>query len=264
MPAWNEIDIGTLEIELLRILSEREWLEQKELQRKLEKEFQVSYTSEKAKRWTDRVSGKLIAMERYKGLVKHLRSGSPQAWKITEYGKSYLLQNSNYELHGIEENDRDNLQLNSGMDKETEFEPHSLEEAREYAIKTILMRRGQSEFREKLLKKYGCCLTIGCNAKEALEAAHVKAYASGGRNHLSNGLLLRSDIHTLFDVGMISIDSQHWVIKISNSLKETSYEELSEKKVFYSTVLSQLLDKNAKDALNFRLKNILEGRQLFC
>ena len=38
-----------------------------------------------------------------------------------------------------------------------------------------------------------------------LEAAHIKPYSVGGKHELSNGLLLRSDLHRLFDLGYVTI-----------------------------------------------------------
>mgnify|MGYP002401339550 CR=1 FL=1 len=38
-----------------------------------------------------------------------------------------------------------------------------------------------------------------------LQAAHIKPYSEGGTHDLRNGLLLRSDIHTLFDLGYVTV-----------------------------------------------------------
>jgi putative restriction endonuclease len=40
----------------------------------------------------------------------------------------------------------------------------------------------------------------------ALDAAHIKPYASGGIHEVSNGILLRRDIHSIFDAGYATID----------------------------------------------------------
>ena len=48
-----------------------------------------------------------------------------------------------------------------------------------------------------------------------LEAAHINAYAHGGPHQLSNGLLLRSDLHTLFDRGYITVDPSEAKIVVS-------------------------------------------------
>ena len=45
-------------------------------------------------------------------------------------------------------------------------------------------------------------------------------------NHVSNGLLLRADIHTLFDLNLIGIDPDSMKVVIGEQLRETCYEEL--------------------------------------
>jgi hypothetical protein len=93
-------------------------------------------------------------------------------------------------------------------------------EARERWVK-VLARYGQPEFRRKLLEAYGGrCAVTGTAIERVLEAAHVKPYASEGESRVSNGLLLRSDIHALFDAYLLSIDPKTYKIKVSNTLRD--------------------------------------------
>ena len=68
-------------------------------------------------------------------------------------------------------------------------------------------RRGQGEFRSGLLAKYGenCAITGACPAV-TLEAAHLYSYADVGRHFEHGGLLLRRDVHRLFDRGDLAVD----------------------------------------------------------
>ncbi|MEW5199321.1 HNH endonuclease [Enterobacter hormaechei] len=50
------------------------------------------------------------------------------------------------------------------------------------------------------------CAVTGCELVDILEAAHIDAYRNDSHNHISNGLLLRSDIHTLLDLNLCAID----------------------------------------------------------
>ena len=59
----------------------------------------------------------------------------------------------------------------------------------------IKQRRGQPDFRRKLLSAYGgVCSVTGSNATEALEAAHITPVAQRGSMAISNGILMICDV----------------------------------------------------------------------
>jgi putative restriction endonuclease len=67
-------------------------------------------------------------------------------------------------------------------------------------------RLGQASFQAAVLDAYGRrCAVTGEKVVPALEAAHIRAYGEGGEHRIDNGLLLRRDVHALFDRGYISI-----------------------------------------------------------
>jgi putative restriction endonuclease len=68
----------------------------------------------------------------------------------------------------------------------------------------------------------------GEHSLPALEAAHIKPYGDGGQHEVTNGLLLRSDIHRLFDKGYVAITRDLKFI-VSNRLKD----EFSNGKSYY-------------------------------
>jgi hypothetical protein len=106
------------------------------------------------------------------------------------------------------------------------FDPLNLKDDRQRAIASIVRRRGQPEFRQKLLTAYGHrCAVSGCDAVEALEAAHIIPYQGVDTNHLSNGLILRGDLHTLFDLGLMAVDADSLTVVLSPALLHTSYGE---------------------------------------
>jgi hypothetical protein len=77
----------------------------------------------------------------------------------------------------------------------------------ERLLQAIWTRRGQADFRAKLLVAYDRrCAITDCHAEEALEAAHVIPFASDQNYEASNGILMRADIHTLFDLFLVSIE----------------------------------------------------------
>lgn len=106
------------------------------------------------------------------------------------------------------------------------YPPQRLTEdrARKEIYKSIQGRRGQQAFREKLLAAYECkCAITGTTIESLLEAAHIRPYCGGGTFDESNGLLLRADIHTLFDLGLISIDSCYMTVITHTALDGTEY-----------------------------------------
>ncbi|WP_162248752.1 HNH endonuclease [Agromyces sp. Root1464] len=88
------------------------------------------------------------------------------------------------------------------------------------AARSVIPRLGQGAFRAMVSDAYGhqCALT-GYRVRPVLEAAHIRAYSSGGEHRLDNGLLLRSDVHTLYDRGYISFDDVGGLM-VSNQLRE--------------------------------------------
>jgi putative restriction endonuclease len=106
------------------------------------------------------------------------------------------------------------------------FHPHDILDGRKKTISTIVQRQGQPDFRRKLLEAYnGRCAISEYNVIEALEAAHIIPYRGPQTNHPSNGLLLRADLHTLFDLGLIAIDTKNMAVIISPSLIGTAYHK---------------------------------------
>lgn len=75
------------------------------------------------------------------------------------------------------------------------------------ALKQVLSRRGQAGFREALRKRYGDrCLISGCSLMDVVEAAHICVYPGKDDHNPENGVLLRSDLHTLFDLNLLGIE----------------------------------------------------------
>jgi len=70
----------------------------------------------------------------------------------------------------------------------------------------ILPRLGQGAFRVSVTDAYRrACAVSGGKVLPALDAAHIRPYASGGLHEISNGILLRRDIHSIFDAGYATI-----------------------------------------------------------
>jgi hypothetical protein len=92
---------------------------------------------------------------------------------------------------------------------------------RQLIERQIRERRGQRPFRDALRKRYGDrCLVTGCEVLAVLEAAHIKPYRGEDDNHPENGLLLRADIHTLFDLDLIGIEPDRLQVELHPDLAD--------------------------------------------
>jgi putative restriction endonuclease len=92
--------------------------------------------------------------------------------------------------------------------------------ARYGAPRLIEGRLGQGAFRIAVIEAYRrqCAVSEG-KVLPALDAAHIRPFAEGGAHAKSNGILLRKDIHCLFDSGYATIDANHRFV-VSNKVKE--------------------------------------------
>jgi putative restriction endonuclease len=74
------------------------------------------------------------------------------------------------------------------------------------APQLVAPRLGQGTFRVAVLEAYSraCCVTAE-RSLPALEASHIRPYASAGPHEVSNGLLFRADLHRLFDKGYVTV-----------------------------------------------------------
>jgi putative restriction endonuclease len=77
-------------------------------------------------------------------------------------------------------------------------------------------RPGQIKFRRTLKSVYGnkCCIS-DCTVAEALDGAHIDPYEGPRSNHQQNGLLLRRDLHALFDAGLLAIEPESRLVYLA-------------------------------------------------
>ena len=101
-----------------------------------------------------------------------------------------------------------------------------------YANLRRKIRHGQRVFRRNLLDQYDCkCAISGYSPIDVLEAAHITSHSESGINSVNNGLLLRADIHSLFDSGMLKINPKSFKVSLSRELKKSKYKEFHGTKI---------------------------------
>jgi putative restriction endonuclease len=98
---------------------------------------------------------------------------------------------------------------------------------REYSYGRARVASGP--FRDTLLNIYGKCTVTGADYPLVLRAARIDPDSQD--NNPRNGLLLRSDIHTLFSANLLTV-GEDYRVKLSQILESTSYEGLEGKGIY--------------------------------
>ncbi len=112
------------------------------------------------------------------------------------------------------------------------FQPDSQEEGKGRILRSLLLRKGHTQLRQKLLEAYQQrCVVSGCTAVQVLEVAYILPYAGEKTNHPSNCLLLRADLHVLFDLHLLTIDPSTSQVHVAPWLGQTIYAKLDGCKV---------------------------------
>ncbi|WP_233435163.1 HNH endonuclease [Raoultella ornithinolytica] len=119
----------------------------------------------------------------------------------------------------------------SPADADSDDIPLDIEDQRKAVLRQIKQRRGQKAFRDSLLVQTAKCAVSGCEIVDILEAAHITAYKNDTHNHVSNGLLLRCDMHTLYDLDLFAIDPDSFVIYFAPEIKDKEYTIFHGKKM---------------------------------
>lgn len=158
---------------------------------------------------------------KYGPLTKTGRKNQGYCYKINDLAGDYIadLISKQVAINQLSDNEQQSYEFNA-------FRPNNLEDARRQTMAAIKVREGQSKFKEDLLDIYeGKCAISASSAAPVLEAAHIVPYMGRETNHPLNGILLRADIHTLFDKGLIVISPNDYSIKIDPCLKNTEYAQ---------------------------------------
>lgn len=152
-----------------------------------------------------------------RGLMKGLREGVPIGvmiqtkpkpgvqYRVLGLGRVINWDAGYFIIESFDSSRAPKSQPDSAMDwVAAEIEPVATpaeQGEREWQIRQVLKRRGQGRFRASLINAYGGrCAISDCDALDALEAGHVAPYSESVNNAISNGLLLRADLHNLFDL----------------------------------------------------------------
>jgi hypothetical protein len=117
---------------------------------------------------------------------------------------------------------------------------------RQAVMRLIERRANQGRFRKAIIYRDRCrCIVTGCEVDDTLEAAHLIPYAYNihERDNPCNGILLRADIHLLFDRGLMAIEPRTMTLWVSPQLQRTDYYAFSDRRVDTGAGLRYLRDQ---------------------
>lgn len=139
---------------------------------------------------------------------------------------------------------------------------YSLLSGKRYSTGVTKHRLGQGAFRVLVTDAYQRrCAVTGERTLPVLQAAHIKPYSQNGEHAVKNGLLLRSDLHTLYDEGYITIDTDYR-LDVSKRL----HEDYGNGRDYYKYHGQKLLilperkeERPAKELLEWHNENVFLG-----
>ncbi len=110
----------------------------------------------------------------------------------------------------------------------------------------IRPRLGQGAFRVLVTDVYRRrCAVTQERTLPALEAAHIRPYSDGGAHETRNGLLLRRDIHSLFDAGYVTVSRRHQGRAFSAASSPSSRAEAS-----FATMATAIMFRNSTSGVS--------------
>lgn len=128
--------------------------------------------------------------------------------------------------------------------------------------RAVAPRMGQGGFRVGVLENYRRrCAISGERTIPVLEAAHIRRYTDGGGHELRNGLLLRSDLHRLFDRGYLAVDPGDRRVLVSPRIRE-EFENGRDYYALHGRTLAPPAKPNDApdpDSLEYHLTNVFRG-----
>lgn len=104
-----------------------------------------------------------------------------------------------------------------------------LDEKDERVFRAVIQaqRVRQDKFRANLLEAYGGrCAISSCDVEPALQAAHISSYRGPKSQLTSNGLLLRADLHLLYDSYLLSVDPDGYRVRLAPQVRQSRYHEI--------------------------------------
>jgi uncharacterized protein YjbI with pentapeptide repeats len=134
------------------------------------------------------------------------------------------------------------------INKEVIVDLESIKDERQRTNGVRVTRKDQQKFRETLKEAFFCkCAITACDVEGALDAAHIFPYRGSQTDCVWNGILLRLDLHRLFDAYLLTIDAVEGQVYVSPSLMN-SYGQYANTRICFP---EQPMSENRQQALRW-------------
>lgn len=148
--------------------------------------------------------------------------------------EKYDPQRGLFKLHGPVRSDQDDdfwsLYEVDAVEEELAEEDLDDDDADERRSELVYraIRQRQDAFRRDLITAYkGQCAVTAYDVEETLQAAHISSYRGPKSQKVSNGLLLRADIHLLYDAHLASVEPDTMKFMVAPKIEESAYGDLN-------------------------------------
>ena len=197
---------------------------------------------------------------------EHLWISQPKSWgKSIVVGKTYTTGDADGLRLWEQIQDATEALRSSGSRSALGFSDNRISykaEAPKYGEPTLVKPRlGQGAFRLGVIEAYERqCALSGGRVLPALDAAHIRPYGRGGDHEISNGLLLRKDIHSVFDAGYATFDEEGRFV-VSDKVRTIFNNGNEYRRMHGSRLVVPTLLKNYPDslAMEWHRQNIYLG-----
>ncbi len=129
----------------------------------------------------------------------------------------------------------------------------------EFAPRLVWGRLGRESFKASVAAAYGLrCAITGAKILPVLQAAHIKSVAAGGQHSVDNGLLLRADVHVMFDRGLLGVHPTTANLQVSSLLRSTfgNGEEFYQRAGQPITLPARLSDRPNREFLTWHMDEV--------
>jgi hypothetical protein len=161
----------------------------------------------------------------------HIRWNAPLTRALKASPIDYGQYQQRVQTTGVRANDSTKAVLQDWLRGRSTRIPQPRAHQVDFVERAVQQRLGQGLFRASVVRAFGgACAVTGTRTPHVLQAAHISGVRKGGVHAVENALLLRADLHNLFDLGLLTIGSK-LAVEVDTTVADAEYRALHGRKV---------------------------------